>query len=311
MSKDFLLTEKYRPKTINECILPESLKNRFLSYVESKNLPNLIFYGPSGLGKTSVAKSLLNDLGYDFIFINGSLQNSIDDLRTHIQDFVTTVSFTGARKAVLIDEAERMSAAMQDGMKSFMEEFCNNVTFILTSNNYSRITDHLKSRAAGIDFAVSKEDAKPLLSLFFKRLIMILNQENIQYDKTVVAKVLAKFFPDFRRVLNEIQSYSRNNSAIDTGILNSIKDLSIKELFAHMKTQNFTEIRTWVSENTSHYSEIYRKIFDTANEYFTSNTVPMVILTVAKYQFQSTVAVDQEVNLTACLIEIMIDCELK
>lgn len=140
---------------------------------------------------------------------------------------------------------------------------------------------------------------------------MILNQENIQYDKTVVAKVLAKFFPDFRRVLNEIQSYSRNNSAIDTGILNSIKDLSIKELFAHMKTQNFTEIRTWVSENTSHYSEIYRKIFDTANEYFTSNTVPMVILTVAKYQFQSTVAVDQEVNLTACLIEIMIDCELK
>lgn len=310
MSKNFLLTEKYRPKTIVECILPSSLKEVFEGIISDGNLPNYIFNGPPGLGKTSVARALLDDLEYDVLFINGSTQNSIDVLRNDIQQFVSTVSFTGSRKAVIIDEAERMSPAMQDGMKSFMEEFAGNATFIMTSNNASKLIGPIHSRCAVLDFTVSKEDHQKLLTQFFKKLLFILEQEKIEYDKAVVAKLLSKFFPDFRRVLNEIQSYSKRGP-IDSGILAAIKEVSLNALFKDMKEKNFSNIRKWVSDNSNYSSEVYRKIFDTVDNYFTPNTIPLVILTVAKYQYQSCYAVDQEVNLTACLVEILVDAEFK
>jgi len=309
--KKFLWTEKYRPHTIADCILTSDLKATLEGMVNSGSLPSLIFNGSAGIGKTSVAYALLNELEYDIYFINGSLDNGVDKLRYDVQQFVSSLSFTGARKAVIIDEAERMTPQMQDGLKAFMEEYSDNCTFILTSNNSKKIIAPIHSRCATIEFKINKDEAKSILTQYYKRAIHILDTENVTYDKAVVAKLIAKFFPDFRRAVNELHAYSKRGP-IDSGILAAIKDISINELYGFMSDKSFSNVRKWVSENIdSDVSVIFRKIFDTATDVFTPSAVPLVILTLAKYEYQAAFVVDQEINLVACLIEIMVDSEFK
>lgn len=312
MLEEFLWVEKYRPKTIADTILPAELKATFQQFVNQENIPNLLLNGPAGCGKTTVARAMLEELGCDYIIINGSMNGNIDTLRNEIKNFASAVSLSGGRKYVILDEADYLNAnSTQPALRNFMEEYSKNCGFILTCNFKNRIIDPLQSRCSVIDFKIGKKDLADLAMQFMKRVVGILKLENIEFDKATVAEVLKKHFPDWRRVLNELQRYSATGK-IDSGILVNLQEVSLKELMTLLKEKNFTNMRKWVGENIDNDADvIYRKIFDQANQYITKETIPLVILVIGKYQYQHAFAADAEINLVCCLTEIMMEAEWK
>jgi DNA polymerase III delta prime subunit len=312
MRDEFLWVEKYRPKTIDECILPEGLKETFRSFVEQKDIPNLILAGGAGVGKTTVARAMLEQIEADYIVINGSLHGNIDTLRNDIMQFASTVSFTGNRKYVILDEADYLNPnSTQPALRNFMEEFSRNCGFILTCNFPNRIIDPLHSRCSVVEFKISKDDLPKLAMQFMKRVINVLNTERINFDKSVVAELITKHVPDWRRVLNELQRYSVNGS-IDTGIFVNISDANFKSLINHLKAKDFNEMRKWVAENSdSDTTTLFRKLYDTSHDYVKKNSIPELVLILAEYQYKAAFVADPEINLVAAFTRIMIDIEFE
>jgi DNA polymerase III delta prime subunit len=310
MKEHFLLVEKYRPKKISDVILPEDIKNTFQEFVNKKNIPNLILSGGPGVGKTTVARSMLEELECDYIVINGSLNGNIDTLRNDIMQFASSVSLQGGRKYVILDEADYLNAnSTQPALRNFMEEYSNNCGFILTCNFKNRIIAPLHSRCSVIDFKIKASDKPDLAAAMFKRTCWILDQEKIEYDRKVVAQLVTKHFPDNRRILNEIQRYSANGK-IDSGILQNIKDISLSTLVKHLKEKNFTEVRKWVGQNSDTETDVlFRQIYDTCSEYIPTASIPNLILILADYQYKAAFVADQEINTIAFLVEIMANVE--
>jgi DNA polymerase III delta prime subunit len=312
MLEEFLWVEKYRPKTVEETILPADLKAVFQQFVDQKNIPNLILSGSAGVGKTTIAKAMLEQLECDYIVINGSMNGNIDTLRNEILNFASSVSLSGGRKYVILDEADYLNAnSTQPALRNFMEEFSRNCGFILTCNFKNRIIEPLHSRCSVIEFKISKKDMAKLAMQFMKRVGIILDTESIKYDKAVIAEVIQKHFPDWRRVLNELQRYAATGS-IDSGILANMQDISIKELIDLLKDKNFTEIRKWVANNPDYdQNEIYRKLYEQACNFLEATAVAQLVLIIARYQYQAAFSANAEINLVACLTEVMKDCEFQ
>jgi DNA polymerase III delta prime subunit len=306
MSSQYLFVEKYRPSTIDECVLPQSLKNTFKQYINSGELPNFLFCGGPGVGKTTVAKALCNEVGAEYLFINGSEESGIDVLRGKIKNFASTVSLTDAKKVVILDEADYLNPnSFQPALRGFIEEFSNNCRFIFTCNFKNRIIDPLHSRCAVVDFKIDGDDKQKMAALFLKRLIGILEKEKIEYETKVVAELIMKHFPDYRRILNEIQRYSVSGK-IDAGILVNLSDESYVELFKNMKAKNFTEVRKWVAKNSDiDSSELFRAVYDKSSVYIEQSSLPQMILILAEYQYRSAFVADAEINNMAALTEIM------
>ena len=310
MNEDFLWVEKYRPKTIEDTILPNELKVIFQQFVDQKNVPNLILAGSAGVGKTTVARAMLEQLECDYIVINGSMNGNIDTLRNEILNFASTVSFSGGRKYVILDEADYLNAnSTQPALRNFMEEFSRNCGFILTCNFKNRIIEPLHSRCSVVDFKISKKDMAKLAGQFFKRVESILANENVPYDKAAVAEIIQKYFPDWRRVLNELQRYSATGK-IDSGILANLQQTSIRELIDFMKQKNYTEVRKWVKNNIdSDVNVLYNEFYDTASQFFTPRCIPLLVTLIAKYQYQNAFAANTEINFAAFLAEAMVELE--
>lgn len=309
---EFLWTEKYRPKTVSECILPERLKKVFQEYVNSKTIPNLMLTGTAGVGKTTVAIAMCEEIGINYLFINSSEERGIDTLRTKIKNYASTVSLVGGRKVIILDEADYITPEAQAGLRGAIEEFSANCTFIFTCNFKSRLIDALHSRCSVIDFTLVNGERPKMAALFFKRLGEILTKENIQYDKQVLIKIVEKFFPDYRRTLNELQRYSGSGS-IDAGMIAQITDVkNLSDLIKNLKEKNFGGMRKWVVVNSDiDPARIFRKIYDGLYEYMKPESIPQAVVIIARYQYQSAFVADQEINLVACLTEIMVDCEMK
>ena len=305
-----LWVEKYRPKTVQDCILPEELKDTFQQFVYNKNIPNLLLSGTAGTGKTSIAKAMLNELGCDYIVINGSMNGNIDTLRTDIANFASTVSLAGGRKYVILDEADYLNPqSTQPALRNFMEEFSSNCGFILTCNFRNRIIDPLHSRCAVIDFSIPTSEKPRIATDLFKRIKTILQDNGVEYDQKVVAEVVKKHFPDFRRVLNQLQRYAANGR-IDSGLLSAVGDVSIESLVGFLKDKNFTKMRSWVGENLDNDPQaVFRKLYDSSNKYVRDQSIPKLVMILADYQYKAAFVADPEVNLVACLTEIMIDVE--
>ena len=312
MLEEFLWVEKYRPKTVDETILPVDLKAVFQQFVDQGNIPNLILSGSAGVGKTTIAKAMLEQLECDYIVINGSMNGNIDTLRNEILNFASTVSLSGGRKYVILDEADYLNAnSTQPALRNFMEEFSRNCGFILTCNFKNRIIEPLHSRCSVIDFKISKKDMAKLAMQFMKRVNFILNTESIKYESAVVAEVIQKHFPDWRRVLNELQRYS-STGAIDSGILSNMQTTSIKGLVDLMKDKNYSEMRNWVNVNLdTDVNDLYRQFYDTAYEMLQTSSIPVMVLTIAKYQYQGAFAADPQINFMAFLTEVMIQCDFQ
>jgi DNA polymerase III delta prime subunit len=306
-----LWVEKYRPKTIEDCILPDAIKSTFQEYVNRKEIPNLLLAGTAGVGKTTIAKALCNEVGCDYIVINGSDESGIDVLRNKIKNYASSVSLAGGRKVVIIDEADYLNPnSTQPALRGAIEEFSSNCSFIFTCNFKNRIIDPIHSRCSVVDFKINGSKAK-MAAAFFKRCEWILDQENITYDKEVVAAVITKHFPDNRRVLNELQRYSVSGT-IDKGILSNVADIQLGALVTALKEKDFASTRKWVTNNLDNDPvKIYRKLYDTLYESLKPQSVPQLVLILAKYQYQAAFVADSEINLIACLTEIMVDCEFK
>lgn len=303
-------TEKYRPKRVEDCILPDAIKNTFLGFVSRKEIPNLILSGSPGLGKTTVARAMCEEVGCDYLFINGSDESGIDMFRIKIKNYATSVSLMGGRKVIIIDEADKLTPQAQDALRGGIEEVSLNCSFIFTCNHKNRISEAIQSRCTSIDFKVNGSKAK-IASQFFKRVEWILTQENIPFDKEVVAAIITKHFPDNRRVLNELQRYAATG-AIDKGILANVVDIQIGELVNALKTKNFAAAKKWVTYNLDNdISKIFRKLYDSLYEELNPNFVPQMVILIAKYQYQAAFVADDEINLLACLTEIMVECPFK
>jgi len=306
-----LWVEKYRPKTISDCILPDAIKSTFQEYVNRKEIPNLLLSGTAGVGKTTIAKALCNEVGCDYIIINGSDESGIDVLRNKIKNYASSVSLAGGRKVIIIDEADYLNPnSTQPALRGAIEEFASNCSFIFTCNFKNRIIDPIHSRCSVIDFKINGSKQKMAAQLF-KRIEWILEQEKIKYSKDVVAAVITKHFPDNRRILNELQRYSISG-AIDSGILSNIADIQLDDLIKSLKEKDFASTRKWVTNNLDNDPvKIYRKLYDGLYEVLKPNSVPQLVLILAKYQYQSAFVADHEINMVACLTEIMVDCEFK
>lgn len=304
--------EKYRPRTVEECVLPPKIKDAFKKFVADKNMPNLLLSGPAGIGKTSVAKAVLNECGFDHILINGSLKGNIDTLRNEIMAYASTTSFTGGRKYVILDEADYLNAnSTQPALRNFMEEFSKNCGFILTCNFKNRLIDPLQSRCSTVDFTMTKDEKAACLVQFLKRVEWILESEKVPYDKPSVAKLITRHFPDFRKVLNDLQRYAANGK-IDSGVLASMSDESFKRLVGFLKEKNFTEMRKWVAQNSDLEPHvIFRSLYDASHDLMVPTSVPQMVIHLAEYDYKSAFVVDQEVNVVAALTEIMADCKWK
>lgn len=310
MLEEFLWVEKYRPRTVDDTILPDSLKATFQQFVDQKNIPNLILSGSAGVGKTTIAKAMCDMLDCDYVVINGSMNGNIDTLRNEISKFASSVSLRGGRKYVILDEADYLTNATQPALRNFMEEFSKNCGFILTCNFKDKIIAPLQSRCSVVDFKISKSDMAQLATQFLKRVCGILDTENISYEKAVVAQLITKFFPDWRRVLNELQRYSATGS-IDSGILSNLKDTNLTKMISYLREKDFTNLRKWVAESDYDFNEIFRVIFDKAEDYVEKSSIPALVLIIAKYQYQNAFVANPEINLVACLTEIMAECSIK
>ena len=311
---DFIWVEKYRPKTIEECILPENIKKTFQDFLSQGEIPNMLLSGPPGIGKTTVAKALCNQLGADFYVINGSDEGRfLDTVRNNAKNFASTVSLTSEskHKVIIIDEADNTTPDVQLLLRASIEEFSNNCRFIFTCNYKNKIIEPLHSRCAVIDFSIKGKQKAEIATCFFKRLNSILEQEGIEADKKVLAELINKHFPDWRRVLNECQRYSVGGK-IDSGILATFSDISVNDLIKNLKEKNFSEVRKWVVTNLDNdTSVLLRRIYDSLNESLVNNSIPAAVLIIAKYQYQVAFVADQEINLLACLTEIMVECNFK
>ena len=314
MTSEFLFVEKYRPQVIDDCILPDETKKTFKEFVEKGEIPNLLLAGPPGIGKTTIAKALCNELGADYYVINGSDEGRfLDTVRNQAKNFASTVSLTGSskHKVIIIDEADNTGNDVQLLLRANIEAFYNNCRFIFTCNYKNKIIEPLHSRCAVIDFTIKGKQRTQLAGNFFKRLQSILDQEKIEYDQKVVAELVSKHFPDFRRVLNEIQRYSTGGK-IDAGILASFSDVSVNELVKNLKEKNFPEVRKWVVNNLDNDSSVLlRCIYDALYVSLENASIPAAVLIIAKYQYQIAFVADQEINLLAALTEIMCECEFK
>jgi DNA polymerase III delta prime subunit len=312
MREEYLWVEKYRPKTIDDCILPNDLKETFQTFVNQKNVPNLLLSGGPGVGKTSVAKAMLDELDSDYLTINGSLSGNIDTLRNDIMQFASSVSFSGGRKYVILDEADYLNPqSTQPALRNFMEEFSKNCGFILTCNFKNRIIEPLHSRCSVIDFKIPSKSKPKIASQFYKRICKILAENQVEYDAQVVAQLVQKHFPDWRRVLNELQRYSVSGR-IDTGLLVNLTDDNFKTLIGYLKEKNFGEMRKWIGLNSDNESTaLFRQIYETCSTYAKPNSVPQIVLILADYQYKAAFVADQEINLVACMTEIMAEVEWK
>ena len=309
---DFLWVEEYRPKTIDDCILPQSLKTLFTSFIEKGELSNLLFSGTAGIGKTTVAKALCEQLNCDWIMINGSEEGGIDVLRNKIKNFASTVSLSGGKKVVILDEADYLNPqSTQPALRGFVEEFHKNCRFILTCNFKNRIIEPLHSRFSNIEFKVNPKDKPKLASRLFERAIYILKEQNVDYEDKVLVELITKHFPDFRKLINELQRYSVSG-AIDAGILVNVSDENLKTLVTHLKGKEFSDMRKWVVNNLDNDPvKIFRKIYDTLYTNLEPSTIPHAVLIIADYQYKSAFVADQEINLVACLTELMSQVKFK
>tara|TARA_Y200000002_G_scaffold128608_1_gene106010 strand:+ start:692 stop:1630 length:939 start_codon:yes stop_codon:yes gene_type:complete len=312
MSTDFLWVEEYRPKTIDDCILPQSLKTLFQSFIDKGELSNLLFSGTPGIGKTTVAKALCEQLNCDWIMINGSEEGGIDVLRNKIKNFASTVSLSGGKKVVILDEADYLNPqSTQPALRGFIEEFHANCRFILTCNFKNRLIDPLHSRFSNIEFKIANKEKPKLASKLFERATNILTEQNVDYDKKVLAELIKKHFPDFRKLINELQRYSVSG-VIDAGILVNVSDENLKTLVHHLKDKEFGEMRKWVVNNIDNDPvKVFRKIYDSMYENLQPETIPHAVLIIADYQYKSAFVADQEINLVACLTELMSQVKFK
>ncbi len=312
MNDVMLWVEKYRPAKISECVLTDELKKTFQQFVDDGHIPNLLLSGGAGVGKTTVAKAMLDEIGATYMLINGSEESGIDVLRNKIKNFASTVSMDGNRKFVILDEADYLNPqSTQPALRGFIEEFHKNCGFILTCNFKNRIIEPLHSRCSGVVFNIPNSNKPKLAGEFYKRVQDILAQENVQYQPKVVQELVMKHFPDWRRVLNELQRYSASGM-IDTGILVNISETNMKDLTTHIKSKDFKACRTWVANNLDNDpSQLYRKIYDTLYDSVQPNTVPHLVMAVADYQYKSAFVADQDINMQAFLIEIMSQVQFK
>ena len=314
MNDEFLWVEKYRPKTIEECILPESIKKTFLDFLDKGEIPNMLLAGPAGCGKTTVAKALCNQLGVDVYVINGSDEGRfLDTVRNNAKNFASTVSFSSEskHKVIIIDEADNTTPDVQLLLRASIEEFSNNCRFIFTCNYKNKIIEPLHSRCAVIEFGIKGKQKQEIATCFFKRLNSILEQERVESDKKVLAELISNHFPDWRRVLNECQRYAVGGR-IDSGILATFSDVSVNDLTKNLKQKNFTEVRKWCVDNLDNDSSVLlRRIYDSLSSTLVPSSVPAAVLILAKYQYQVAFVADQEINMLACLTEIMVECEFK
>jgi DNA polymerase III delta prime subunit len=308
--EQFLWTEKYRPKTVEDCILPERLKVPFQEYVNQKQIPNLLLTGGAGVGKTSVAKAMCNEIGCDYMVINGSDENGVATIRIKISNYASSMSFAGGRKVIIIDEADYLTPNAQAILRNAMEEFSTNCSFIFTCNYKAKIIDPLHSRCAVIDFGMKNGEKQKMATDFLKRILSILDSQKIEYEKKVVAELVMKHFPDFRRVINELQRYSQLGK-IDVGILAQIGDVSITQIVKHLKEKDFTSIRKWAATTDIDATTFYRKLYDNLYEILKPSSIPQIVIILADYQYKQAFVADQEINLVACLTQIMADGEFK
>ena len=310
--EEYLWVEKYRPKTVDDAILPKHLKKTFKEILKTGEIPNLLFTGTAGVGKTTVAKALCNELGLDYLLVNGSEEGNIDTLRNKIKHFASTVSLQGGYKVVILDEADYLNPqSTQPALRGFIEEFSNNCRFIMTCNFKNRIIEPLHSRCSVVEFNIAKKDMPDLCGSFMKRVGTILDGENVEYDQAVIAELIMKHMPDWRRVLNELQRYSVSGT-IDTGILVSLSEVSIGNLMSAMKDKNFKKMRQWVTDNIDQEpAALFRKIYDNMAEYVEPQSIPQLVLILADYQYKNSFVADHELNMVACCTEIMAGVNFK
>jgi DNA polymerase III delta prime subunit len=311
---DFLWVETYRPVKIEDCILPKNIKKTFQNFVDNQELPNLLLSGPPGIGKTTVAKALCQELGVDCYVINGSDEGRfLDTVRNKAKNFASTVSLetTGKPKVIIIDEADNTTNDVQLLLRANIETFHRNCRFIFTCNYKNKIIEPLHSRCAVFDFNITGKEKARIAAEFFNRIRTILEKENVQYDEKVIVEVINKFFPDWRRILNELQRYS-SGGIIDSGILSTFSDANIKTLVGFMKDKNFASVRKWVVENLDNdVNRIIRNIYDSLYTSLEAPSIPQAVIIIANYQSKVPFVADQEINLLACLTEIMCDCKFK
>ena len=311
---DFIWVEKYRPKTIEDCILPDSIKKTFQDFLNTGEIPNMLLAGPPGVGKTTVAKALCNELGADFYVINGSDEGRfLDTVRNNAKNFASTVSLSSEakHKVIIIDEADNTGNDVQLLLRAFIEEFAGNCRFIFTCNYKNKILEPLHSRCAVVEFNIKGKEKQEIAAKFFQRLLYILDKEKVEADKKVLVELINKHFPDWRRVLNECQRYSVSGK-IDTGILAAFSDVAVNDLLKNLKEKNFSEVRKWVVSNLDNdTSMLLRRIYDSLYGALVSSSIPAAVLIIAKYQFQIAFVADQEINFLAALTEIMVECEFK
>ena len=312
MSNQYLWVERYRPTTIDECVLPAEMKATFKEFIDSGELPNFLFAGGAGVGKTTVAKALCNEVGAEYLFINGSEESGIDVLRGKIKNFASSVSLTDAKKVVILDEADYLNPnSTQPALRGFIEEFSNNCRFIFTCNFKNRIIEPLHSRCAVVEFKIDNTEKPKVAAQFFKRALMILKTEGIEHDPKVVAELINKHFPDYRRVLNELQRYSVSGK-IDSGVLVNVGEESYAALVKSLKTKAFNEVRTWVGKNSDIEStELFRKLYDKSIDLMEPASIPQLVLILAEYQFKAAFVADREINTMAALTEIMAQVKFK
>ena len=311
-ANEVLWVEKYRPQKIDDTILPSKTKAMFKKFVTDDSVPNLLLSGGPGVGKTTIAKAMLEEMGCDYIVKNGSLNVNIDTLRYDISTYASAVSLSGGRKYVIFDEADYLNAAnVQPALRNFIEEYSSNCGFIFTCNFKNRIIQPLRSRLSEVDFSIETSDRHKLAMQFMKRVETILGMENVDYDKAVIAKVIQKHFPDFRRVLTELQSYAAS-CRIDEGIFVNLKQESLDEVFRLLKTKDFTNMRKWVANNSDQdMNEMFRRIYDMASDKVEMRSLPGFIVTMADYMYKANFVADLEVNMVAFLTEVMIEAEYK